>query len=258
MQIKQIPYHNYVFGTILVYLAFWYFQGHFLSQLQHPVLINPSIDNTYWILCILRIPQTIIQFPLTADLTLVIILFVSFITKSKWSFRFLVVFYIVYISTFNVYTSIHTKACLFFIVAILPFCFNKFQSLIKDGVRYYFLYVLVSAAIFKIINGGLFHPNQLVHILENQHTSLSILNPSNIQYQLSLWLIKHTTITNFLWICFFLMEAIFIIGFFTKKYDFMLLVVLLIIIASTYIVMRIVLIDFILAIPYFIIIKNKK
>lgn len=258
MLFNQKSYHSIAFGIVLFYLIYWFYQGHFLFQLHQPTLINTGIDNTYWLFCILRIPQTIMRIPIIFDALLVLFTIFSFITKHKWSFRILFVITIIHIITFNVYACTHTKSCIFLPMLILPFCFDKLFNLVWQAVRYYFLFVLVSAAIFKIINGGLFHPNQLVHILENQHVDLAILNPTNFIYQISTFLIQHTTLTNICWYSFFLMELIFIVGFFTKKFDSVLLFVLILFIISTFILMRINLMDFICVIPFLIILKNDK
>ncbi|MFN8283491.1 MAG: hypothetical protein U0U67_09775 [Chitinophagales bacterium] len=255
---NKITYHRIASGIVALYFIFWLYQGHFLFQLHHPTLINTGIDNTYWLLCILRIPQTIMQFPLLFDLLFVVVSIISFATKNKWSFRFLLIVSIVHIITFNVFTGMHTKSCVFLPMLLLPFCFDKLFDLVWQGVRYYFLFVLVSAAFYKILNGGLFHPNQFVHILENQHAELSILNPTNYTYLLSVWLIQHAAIANMLWYALFVMEAIFLIGFFTRKFDSILLVVLVLFMLSTFILMRISLFDFCCAFPFLFILKNDK
>ena len=253
---RMQTYHRFVFGIMLFYFAYWLYQGHFLFQLYHPTLINAGIDNTYWLFCILRIPQTIIRFPVLLDFLLVAVTVFSFLKNNKWSFRILFIISILHIITFNVYTGMHTKSCVFLPMLILPFCFDKMFDTVWQAVRFYFLFVLVIASFFKIINGGLFHPNQLVHILENQHVDLAILNPTHFTYQISIWLIQHKTITNLCWYGFFLMEFVFIAGFFTRKFDTILLGILIIFIASTFIIMRINLADFMLMVPFLINIKK--
>ena len=249
MKIRKEKYHQWMFGFLLIFFVQWFFQGHFLVQLNNPVLKITSIDNTYWLFCILRIPQFVIKNAFAFDALLMLFLFVSFITNKKWCFRILLLIVIVHVVSFNVYSGIHSKSCVILPLVLLPFCFPKHQLLLKDGVRYYLLFVFVSAAIFKITNGGLFHADQFVHILENQHVDLSILNPTSLTYQISLWLIDHPIIATILWLLFFACELVFIIGFFTKKHDLFLAFVLILIIVHTYILMRISLFDFMLFLP---------
>lgn len=258
MQSNQNTYHRIAFGVALFYFIFWLYQGHFLTQLNEPTLINVSIDNTYWLFCMLRIPQTIIQFPILFDVLLVAFTFISFITKNKWIFRLLFILSIVHIITFNVFTGLHTKSSVFFPLLILPFCFDKLFELVWQGIRYYLLYILVSAAFYKLLNGGFFHPNHFVHILENQHTELSILNPTNFTFLLSNWLIQHNKLANFAWYILCFMEITFIIGFFTRRLDKFLLFLLIAFIISTYFLMRINLLDFMCLFPFLNILNNDK
>lgn len=252
MKCSEQNYQKLVLSIFIIYFANWFYQGHFLFQLHQPTLKITGIDNTYWLFCILRIPQIIIQYALLIDILLVIFLIISFSTKNKWSFRCLMLLIIVHVITFNIYAGVHTKSCIILPIVILPYCFPKQQHLLNDGARYYLMFIFVSAAIYKLVNGGLFNEHQFVHILENQHTDLAILEPTHYTYQISIWLIKHPLIADSLWFLFTLSEFIFIIGFFTKKYDFMLIILMIGIMVSTYILMRISLFDFILFLPLLI------
>ena len=252
MRCDNNTYQKLSWSIILLYLLYWLYEGHFLFQLDGPVFKITGIDNTYWLFCILRIPQFVIQHAILLDGLLIILFATSVYTKNKWLFRILFITVIIHVITFNVYAGVHTKSCVFLPLILLPFCFPKNEELLKDGLRYYLLFVFVSAAMYKIANGGLFHTHQFVHILENQHTDLAILHPTHFTYIISIWLIKHPVIADCLWYLFTLLEFNFIVGFFTKKQDTILAFILILIIVNTYILMRISLFDFLLFLPLLI------
>jgi len=249
MQIEAATYQKMTFSILLIFFVNWFFQSHFLLQLNDPILKTTGIDNTYWLFCILRIPQFVIKNAFAFDALMITFFFASFIKKNKWSFRFLLLIVIINVITFNVYSGIHSKSCVILPMILLPFCFPKQEDLLKDGVRYYLLFIFISAAFYKIINGGLLYTNQFVHILENQHVDLAILNHGSFTYQLSSWLINHPFTANGLWYLLFASEIVFAIGFFTKKYDKLLAFFLIMLMICTYILMRISLFDFILFLP---------
>ena len=83
MLFNQKSYHSIAFGIVLFYLIYWFYQGHFLFQLHRPTLINTGIDNTYWLFCILRIPQTIMRFPIIFDALLVLFTIYALCTCTK-------------------------------------------------------------------------------------------------------------------------------------------------------------------------------
>ena len=252
MKTKENTYQTFMLSIFLLYFVYWFYQGHFLFQLNHRVLKTTGIDNTYWLFCILRIPQTIILFGIYFDVLLVLGFITGFITHNKWWFRFLFLIVIIHVVTFNIFSGIHSKSCVILPLVLLPYCFPAIKNLLSDGVRLYLLFIFISAAIYKIANGGLLHENQLVHILENQHLDLSILQPDHFIYKISLWIINHTFIAGILWYLFFATELIFVAGLFTKKYDSCLAVLLVIMIVCTYAVMRISLFDFILFLPFLV------
>lgn len=252
MRCDYKTYQKLSWSIILLYLLYWLYQGHFLFQIQQPIFKITGIDNTYWMFCILRIPQFVIKHALLLDILLIILFASSVYTKNKWLFRSLLITVLIHVITFNVFSGVHTKSCVFLPLILLPYCFPKNEDLLKDGLRYYLLFVFVSAATYKMVNGGLFHTHQFIHILENQHTDLSIIQPTNYTYIISLWLIKHPIIADSLWYIFTLLEFIFIVGFFTKKQDTILAFILILIIINTYVLMRISLFDFLLFLPLLI------
>ena len=49
-----------IFGWLFFILVYFFSTNSLLSQLEAPVLIYPESDNSYWLLHIFRIPQTLL------------------------------------------------------------------------------------------------------------------------------------------------------------------------------------------------------
>lgn len=232
-----------------VYFACWLWQGHFLFQLEHAPLKITGIDNVYWLFCILRIPQTLMLSPAAWDILLIAFFVVSARTSSKLFYRLFFLLALLHTITFNIYSGVHTKACVFLPLSLLPFCFPEQSGLLRDGLRYYLFFIFTSAALYKVANGGLLHPNQLNYILQAQHDDLSILDPGHLSYRLSLVLREYPFAASLAWFGFILLEFSFIAGFFSRRFDLYLFMVLLSIQISTLLLMRIQLMEFILFYP---------
>ena len=62
---RRIRYYGFlVFGFILIALFYRFMGNNLLFQLGNPPLKNPGIDNTYWLLHLLSIPQILMEFNL--------------------------------------------------------------------------------------------------------------------------------------------------------------------------------------------------
>ena len=85
--------------------------------------------------------------------------------------------------------------------------------------RYYFLYLFVSAAIWKIARGAVFNSEEMSRILLLHHTDLLTGTCSTITCRMYNWLIAHPAPAQALYIGGVLLEASFALGFFTRRYD---------------------------------------
>ena len=60
LKYRQIRYFGFwTFGSLLLLLISRWWGNNLLSQLGEPAFISPEIDNTFWIIHALKIPQTI-------------------------------------------------------------------------------------------------------------------------------------------------------------------------------------------------------
>ena len=143
---------------------------------------------------------------------------------------------------------------------LFPFIFLTRQGqtflLLYEAVRYFFLYFFVSAAIWMFAQGGIFHVHEMSGILLYQHQQLLTNSPDYWHTRFILYLIQHRFLSYTLYLSATILELLFIVGFFTKKYDRMLLILFIIFLIADNFIMRIPYFEVAaLALPLFI--KNK-
>ena len=126
---------------------------------------------------------------------------------------------------------------------LFPFIFlflnEKTFSLLVEALRYFFLFMMASAGLWKFLQGGIFHLDQMSGVLLEQHKELITNSPGYWQTTLILYLISHETISYLLYVLACLVELSFIVGFVTKKYDRYLLLAFVIFLMMDYLIMRI-------------------
>jgi hypothetical protein len=146
-----------------------------------------------------------------------------------------------YVQCYTLYPSNSIEghiAWLFFPVVFIP-ADKKTFILLFDGLRYFFLFFFASAAIWKVAQGGLFNISQMSGILLYQHKELLASSPGYWQSDFLLWLIQRPQLAYLLYLSAALLELSFIVGFFTRKYDRLLLVLLVIFLVMDHLIMRI-------------------
>lgn len=243
---KRDNYVRLVFGYFAVLVLYRIHSTQFLSMIYEQPLKSPEIDYTFWIAHCSYFPHYIITH-LKACYFIdigVLVFFLGCLFSNKYRTLFAKLFFIFFLIqriTLESYSCSHTKSisCLF--VAFLPFCFKDddiFDLLVEFG-RYFLIYILISAAYYKVVNGGLLTPNNFAVQLVNQHTDLAILNSSHISYKIASYLITHPTIASVSYKLLFFSQAIFIVGIFTKRFDKILFVFLMAFAINTYFIMRI-------------------
>lgn len=104
-----------------------------------------------------------------------------------------------------------------------PFLFiaksNKTFYFLMHGIRYYFLFFFVSAGMWKIYHGAIFNLQEMSAILLNQHKEYLVSDPNATYTYFIYWLVNNQSVSYLLYIVATVLELVFIVGFFTKKYD---------------------------------------
>jgi hypothetical protein len=147
----------------------------------------------------------------------------------------------VYVQCYTLYptNSIEGHVAWLLFPMIFFFTNEKTFLLLFHGLRYFFLFIMVSAGLWKFVQGGIFHIDQMSGVLLYQHQELLTNSPGFWQTNLIWYLVQHREISYLLYAAACLVEISFIIGFFTKKYDRYLAIAFFIFLLMDYIVMRI-------------------
>lgn len=146
-----------------------------------------------------------------------------------------------YVQCYTLYPSNSIEAhaaWLLFPVVFIAGNTKTFQLLLQ-ALRYFFLFFFVSAGIWKFAQGGLFNPLQMSAILLNQHKELLLNSPGYWQANFILWLILHQNVSYALYILSAAVELSFLTGFFTKRFDKILLFLFILFLVADHLIMRI-------------------
>lgn len=118
-------------------------------------------------------------------------------------------------------------------------------------MRLYVLFIFCSAAMWKLFRGAIFEGDQFINILRNQHIEHLVLFQNHITTHVANWLIGHTAVAYIFYLLIAGLQLSFIIGFFTRKYDRILLVGFLLFILGDFLVMRVEYWEFMVFVPLF-------
>jgi len=147
----------------------------------------------------------------------------------------------VYVQCYTLYPSNSIEGHTAWLLFPLIFMAQKQEmfKILLDGLRYFFLFFFVSAALWKLRQGGIFQPLQMSGVLLYQHTQLLTNSPEYWQSRVILWLVQNPWLAYTLYLLATLLELFFIVGFFTKKFDKLLVALFLLFLVMDYFIMRI-------------------
>lgn len=221
--------HYLFYGFCLLILVKTYFTHLLLSQLESPVLILPHADNTYWFFHLLQIPETLIASPVAMlfDITLLIspLLCITFSNK-RWPTVLFSLLFLCYFITSNSFRGHHTSNLNGILLFSFIFWFKKdfWFTMGFYLMRYYLLFIMASAALWKLCRGSVFQANHMTEVLKYQQLDSFIYHPDAYFSKIIMYFIKHPDLAQGLFILATTIQLTFLIGFFTKKYDRLLLV----------------------------------
>lgn len=235
-----------VFGYFLILLLYRFHSSTFLVYAYGQPMKGPELDYTFWLSLCSGFPHYILQHYwacIIIDLAVVFFSIACLVSdKYRYLFcRLLIIFFFMQRITIETYACAHSKSMSAVFIALLPFCMKKERDfdLVMEFARYFLVFVMVSSAYHKFSNGLLFSPQNFVNVLISQHSDLATLNPQHICYRMASHLITHPKLAALSYLMLFFSQAIFIIGFFTRRIDKILFLVLVIFAIMTYFIMRI-------------------
>ncbi|HRH69803.1 MAG TPA: hypothetical protein PLB89_09880 [Flavobacteriales bacterium] len=213
------------FGWILLALLWRWMDVSMLSQLEAPVLGNVYKDLTFWLFQLLGI-----QDGLTAHsgiaLVFDIILTASVVLalarpNGVWYPRIYCTAILLYFVTHTTYANHHYRPIIGLLFAGIPFAFRSLDRFgwSFQALRYYVLFLYTSAGLYKVFRGSWLNMDQMTNIIENTQLELLLTHGDGWHAQLFTWLLVHEWAGWALFFACTVMETLFIIGFFTRRWD---------------------------------------
>jgi len=228
--IQQTRLCRLVFACILGSLLYALFSHTLLHQLQGPVLKYPYADPSYWVLVLTGIPSFLAGHygaALAFDVCLLgSCVLVLVFPERRWLVVVFFVLYSVYFFTYNIYGNWHTGSKAGVLVAPVPFMTRDKRrfGMLWEGLRYFTLFIYTDAFLWKLFRVSWLHADQGVLIVRENLAAYLYHHPSTLQARCYYWFLAHPQLVNWLFRLGWIAEGIFIVGFFTRKYDKLLLV----------------------------------
>ncbi|MDF2189203.1 hypothetical protein [Paraflavitalea sp. CAU 1676] len=219
-----------VFAWIIGSLLYGFYAHTLTYQLQAPVLKYPYVDLTYWLFEILQVPAFItgnVVVAILFDAALFSLAVLCFCYPARrWFIGLFMLLYFIYFIIYNLYGAHHTNpkiGCLLMPAAFLAISDRSFNYL-WQSLRYFLCFAFGSAFLWKLLRGSWWHADQGLLIMKKNLAAYLYFNPDTSLAAISRWCLQHPSLVNGLYIAGVLLEGVFLIGFFTRKYDRWLLV----------------------------------
>jgi hypothetical protein len=225
--IKQFAVYYLI--CFLLCFAWFFYNGLLLSSIN-PVFFLNRLDVTQNIMMLTNLQHFLIEnkwLRIFFDLIYLVlpVLLVYTCIKNKKGQKILAiftaffnVFYCTYLSSMS-FVSVEVFVAWMIVPLIFYHRTTKGFCYLLQCARLFFIIAFFSAAIWKIRAGGIFNTEEMSAILLRQHTSYLISNGSRWFSQFIGYLINHTLLSYCLYLLAFIAEFIFIVGFFTRKFD---------------------------------------
>jgi hypothetical protein len=230
-------------------LAGWLIDDRLLCQYR-PVFFNYNRDLSELALIAMGLPRWMMAHPASlraADL-LAFILPLPLIWRewrgkrfSPWPGIVFIAGMTVYLLLADIFWQVHHEPFLvFFLLAFVwttgrP---DRFYLILK-GCRFYFLYIFISAAGWKLARGAVFNGHEMSRILLLHHTDLLTAGCRSITCRAYAWLAANPAGSQSLYLAGTLVEAGFLVGLFTRRWDRWLIALAILFVIADFFVMRI-------------------
>ncbi len=217
--------------------GWYYLHGLLLHQLS-PVFFLNKLDITVNLVLLTNLHTAVINNPVlqvvldSLYFLLPLSLFISCLAGYKLQYILAIAtsaFNLVYAILLSTMSPLSIEGFTGWIMLPLVFAFKNERSFyfILQTMRYFFLLIFFSAALWKIRAGGIFNTEQMSAILLKQHAAYLVGSTGEWYVGFINYLVSHKILSYCLYLAAALAEFVFIIGFFTKKYDRLLIIIFL-------------------------------
>lgn len=222
--------------------------GFLLFQIQ-PHLFATRFDVVSWMLMESGIHRWLLDNPagwLLFDVffyAMPLLYLVIFLHHRSWApvlaFTMLLVNW-VYVQCYTLFPANSIESFTPWLLFPLLFLTTNLQQFyfVLHALRFFFLFFFASSAVWKVVQGGLFHMQQMSGVLLFQHKEY-LVTSNNWFTTFIYWLIHHPGLSYCLYLGATLLELFFFIGFFTRRYDKLLMVLFVFFLILDTLIMRI-------------------
>lgn len=227
---NRLKLQRFVFFCYLILLFHKWFNSALLSQMMQPVLSYPGLNITYWIPLFFNFHQLFFNsFELSVLLDLLLI--ASCITAIIWpkfsiNVRVFVLLLWLYQFLYTQFLAYQPYAIGLLLPAI-PFCFSNRHrfSFAFDFCRYIVCGLYFIGGLLNVVNGAVFEVSHMSNSLKETLVEYLIANSENTTFRISImeYFIKHVVFAQLLFLLAMLLELSFLLGFFSKKVDWLLI-----------------------------------
>lgn len=236
---------NVAFGAILVLLFYRFIQSVLLSQMGQPLVPFAPNDFVYQLFYNSGIMQFVLAHPFVAsvlDMLLFLLPILAMVTGRRLFIIGTSAGLLLYQFIFNLVTYHNYHGLVGAVLLTIPFWSKKQErfELLWQGIRYYWLYVFASAGLWKLLRGSAFHDGQLSAVLMAQQLDLLLQHPDSWKAQIIEYLISHKAVANSVLLVNVALQLSFLIGFFTRRFDYLLIGLSFLFCIANYFVMHIV------------------
>ena len=237
----------FYFSCFTISFCWLFFNGWLLHELQ-PVFFLNRLDVTLNILFLTGIQNAIIK-SFAIQLSLDILYFflplsLVFVVNRKMQFYFAIlnsIFNLTYALILSSVSPLSIAGFIGWILLPMLFVFTSDRGFYYavNSMRYIFLLIFFSAGLWKIRTGGVFNTEQMSAILLKQHAAYLTQSPTDWFSRIVYYLVINYRFSYIVYVCAVIAELVFVIGFFTKKADKLLILIFLLFILFDFFLMRI-------------------
>ena len=215
----------------------WYFFNGITLSTLNPIFFTNKLDFTINFLMLTKIQELVASskgFRIVLDLLFFTFPFVlAFVHYKKPKARPVLalatsIISLIYAIIIYIFTFSTNGQFIPWVLVPLTFCYFKEEnfSINFNALRYIFLSMFLSAGLWKLATGAIFHVEEMSAVLLHQHAQILVDGKNNFTTSIITFFIAHKVIAYIFYFGAFIAEVSFAIGFFTKKYDKYLAIVL--------------------------------
>ena len=239
-----VKQYRIILSILFIEVLIYFFCDIHTSSFYKNTFIGFEQDPLLWLVYLSGLPQWMlsnIYFLYFFDYS-ILLLMIAVIAKpiNNWYALGLLVLFFIFHCIFTAHLG-HRNYQSGYLFILLPFIFKKLKNrqIVFEFTRYFLLFFYVSAAFFKLKSGSLFQPTHFSLTVTNQFTPYFLEMSHSVRTSFNLFLITHTNFAQSLYILATIFEFITIIGFFTKRYDSYLAIIILIFHCANWFIMDI-------------------